>query len=223
MQAREGLTTAAVLAVLLFGYQLGRAQLPEEARLPLNLAVAALLLVGWAMRRGAAWSEVGLEPARLPQLRGLAWGMATMTLVGIFVTAAAAVPSTQGNLRPDEAVSAGAAAYKLLVNIPFQTVVFEEVVFRGVLLALLLRATGVVRAVLLSSVLFGFWHVVPTIENAANGVSVGEVAGTVVFTAVAGALFAGLRLLSGSLLAPALMHLATNGFLYLAGYLLGPA
>lgn len=209
------------VAVLLFAYQLGRAQLPEGVRLPLNLAVVAVLLV-WAVRHGLAWSEQGLEAARLPQSRGLAWGLATFAVVGLFVLGAMLVPDTREALRPDDGVDAATAAYKVLVNIPFQTVVFEEVAFRGVLLALLLRATGAVRAVLASAVLFGLWHVVPTIENATDGASIGEVAGAVALTFAAGWVFAGLRLVAGSVLAPALAHVGTNALPYLAGWLLAP-
>jgi membrane protease YdiL (CAAX protease family) len=68
-----------------------------------------------------------------------------------------------------------------------------------------------------SAVVFGIWHVRPTLSAlAANDLDGGPVlrAGAVVLgclvTGVAGGLFTWLRLRSGSLLAPALLHLATN-------------
>ena len=72
-------------------------------------------------------------------------------------------------------------------------------------------------ATAISAVVFGIWHVRPTLAGlAANDLVGGPVVRVVAvvsagaFTAVAGALFAWLRLRSGSLLAPVLLHLATN-------------
>ena len=63
----------------------------------------------------------------------------------------------------------------------------------------------------------GIWHVRPTLDGlAVNGLARGPVAtGAAVLlgclgTAAAGVLFTALRLRSGSLLAPVLLHLATN-------------
>ncbi len=53
-------------------------------------------------------------------------------------------------------------------------------------------------------------------EPTARGALVRQVAGTVVFTTVAGLVFALLRQWSGSLLAPFLLHWATNGLGILA-------
>jgi uncharacterized protein len=70
-----------------------------------------------------------------------------------------------------------------------------------------------------SSALFGLWHVLPTISALrANELAGGTaeraaaVAAAVVVTGVAGALLCWLRLRTGSLLAPVLVHVATNSF-----------
>ncbi len=108
-------------------------------------------------------------------------------------------------------------AYEVLVRIPLGTVVWEEVAFRGVLLAVLTRVLSVRAAVAVSAVVFGVWHVRPTLSAlAANGLVDGAVlTGLAVLlgcaaTAAAGVVLAWLRLRTGSLLAPALLHLATN-------------
>jgi membrane protease YdiL (CAAX protease family) len=108
-------------------------------------------------------------------------------------------------------------AFRVLVRIPFGTVVWEEVAFRGVLLAALLRVLSPPAATAASSALFGIWHIRPTLSALAeNDVVDGAVlAGGAVLlaclaTAATGVLFTWLRLRSGSLLAPALLHLATN-------------
>ena len=77
------------------------------------------------------------------------------------------------------------ALWRVLVVIPLGTVLPEELAFRGLLLALLGRRYGVVAGILLSSGLFGLWHVVPSLG---------------------GALLCWLRLRSGSLLALILTH-----------------
>jgi membrane protease YdiL (CAAX protease family) len=81
----------------------------------------------------------------------------------------------------------------------------------------------------LSSALFGLWHVLPSLRLGASNQAIGAVAGpggaaqaTIVaaavgFTAVAGLLLCELRRRSGSLLAPAGLHWATNGLGVLAG------
>jgi membrane protease YdiL (CAAX protease family) len=115
------------------------------------------------------------------------------------------------------------ALWRVQVVIPLGTVLPEELAFRGLLLALLGRRYGVLAGILLSSGLFGLWHVVPSLSggttNATMTSMVGaDAAGTVVrvvvtvgFTSLAGVLLCWLRLRSGSLLAPALAHWTVNG------------
>jgi uncharacterized protein len=71
---------------------------------------------------------------------------------------------------------------------------------------------------MVSSVLFGFWHILPAL-NDTNGKSgaatVGVVVGTIGVTTAAGVLFAWLRLRSESLAAPVLAHIATNSLAYI--------
>jgi uncharacterized protein len=77
------------------------------------------------------------------------------------------------------------------------------------------------RAVGITAVLFGLWHISPTLgtmdDNATTADlttstvgTVGVVAGSVLVTGIAGVVFAWLRLRSSSLVAPVLGHLGTN-------------
>jgi membrane protease YdiL (CAAX protease family) len=114
------------------------------------------------------------------------------------------------------------------VSIPLSTVIFEEVAFRGVLWGLLEADHGVLVATSVSSVLFGVWHILPALKLARTNTAVrGDrdssgtralltVLGTVLFTTVAGVLFAELRRRSGSLVAPMVLHWAANGLGVLA-------
>jgi uncharacterized protein len=110
------------------------------------------------------------------------------------------------------------------VRVPFGTVLWEEIAFRGVLLAALLRILPVRTAVAAAAVVFGIWHIRPTLGAlAANDLADGPVLRLLAVllactgTAAAGVLFSWLRLRSGSLVAPVLLHLATNTLGTLAG------
>jgi membrane protease YdiL (CAAX protease family) len=87
-------------------------------------------------------------------------------------------------------------------------------------------------AALLSSLVFGVWHVLPTLGSletnpgaaATQGslwLQVGAVALVVVATGVAGMFFSWLRLRSGSILAPWLAHTGFNAIGYLGSRLEG--
>jgi len=109
--------------------------------------------------------------------------------------------------------------------VPFGTVLLEEVAFRSVLPAALEPRTSRVVAVVLASVGFGLWHVLPAIGlESVNPVAedtVGQlpgwvtVVGSVVSTALVGLWFCFLRYRSRSLLAPMALHWATNALGYL--------
>lgn len=197
---------------LLVAYNIAGSLLrPEALYVPANLAVAALLVV-LALRSGATGAELGLDPGRVR--RGLAVGLVAAALVAVVLALAALGPG-RGVLDDAEvaAMPASDVTYRAVLRIPAGTAILEEVAFRGVLLALLLRRRPVGRAVVVSSALFGLWHITPAAENASGHGSlaaVGIVAGTVLVTTAAGIGFAWLRLRGASLVAPVLAHWATN-------------
>jgi membrane protease YdiL (CAAX protease family) len=107
-------------------------------------------------------------------------------------------------------------------------VVFEEVAFRSVVWGMLEHERGAGVATIVSSALFGLWHVLPSLDVAHTSTAIRgngrpdrrrlflTVLGTVVFTAVAGVVFAELRRRSGSVVAPLGLHWATNGLAVVA-------
>ena len=193
-------------------------RLPDHpaSYVPANLAATAVLLVV-ARAAGLSWDDLGLARRRLAA--GARWGAPCVALVAAGYVAALAVPVSRpllGDARVSE-LDGGELAHDVLVRIPLGTVVWEEVAFRGVLLAALARVVPVGTAVVLSAVVFGVWHVRPTLSAlAVNDLADGflptalAVVAACLFTAAAGAFMAWLRLRSGSLLAPALLHLSTN-------------
>lgn len=189
------------------------------------------LLLAVARLAGLGWGELGL--ARRTWMVGARWALAVIAVVATVYLAAAVLPLTQGLFEDDRVrpQSLGALMFAVLVRIPLGTVVLEEVLFRGVLLGLGARTLGWWRSAVVSSLLFGFWHILPA-EGAAHSspgvVAVAEaggafgdllaVAAAVLATGLSGMVFCWLRIQSGSLLAPMGLHLATNSVGYLAAY-----
>lgn len=189
--------------------------LPDPGYVPANLAVAAATyLLGRA--GGATNRQLGLGATWA--IRGFRWGS-----VGAGLTAAAVVVagrhSRTRHLFDDARAAEGRTAYETLLRIPLGTVVLEEVAFRGVVPALL-DGPGRRGASLRTAALFGLWHILPTLntldinEVADRKTRAKAVAGGVGVTAVAGMGLDLLRMASGSIVAPALVHWSANAVAY---------
>ena len=212
-------TVVAVLAAR----NVGEVMLPGAAYVPMNVAVGSLLLAV-ARRSGCSWEELGL--ARRHARHGLTVGAAVSAGAAVGMLLGAALPVTRGFF-DDARVPAQAAPserlYQTVIRIPLGTVAFEELAFRGVLLAVLCRRLSLTAAVAVNSALFGLWHIVPTLGTArANGIEglgrVGLVAGSVLVTTVGGILFCALRVRGRHVLAPAVLHLTFNDVGYLLAW-----
>lgn len=223
---------AAWLAVLVMGPALN---LLNNRLIPgwyvLTGLVGAGLLVWVARMAGLRWDDLGL--GRRTWRVGAWWALGVFVVVTTAYLAAALLPLTQGLFEDDRvrAQSLGELLLAVGFRIPLGTVVLEEVLFRGVLLGLGARTLGWWRSALVSSLLFGFWHILPA-ESAADSspgvIAVAEAGGAlgillavavaVLATGLSGMVFCWLRIQSGSLLAPMGLHLATNSVGYLAAY-----
>jgi membrane protease YdiL (CAAX protease family) len=217
---RFAATVAVVLLVLAAVNVLERFG-PRHTGLVLGPAVAVVLVV-LARRSGLTWDCLGLSRRTLP--KGLGYGVAAVVVVAAVYLVGAALPLTRpAFLDVRYHLQPGAALVAALVVVPLGTVLFEEVAFRGVLHGLVNRHRGAGWARVSSSTLFGLWHVLPSLRltraNAAAATVFGvgvigqvlAVLATVGFTALAGLLLCELRRRSGSLLAAAGLHWATNG------------
>jgi membrane protease YdiL (CAAX protease family) len=227
-------TPALILTVsLLAAYNVARTLwIPESWQLLTNVGVA-LLIGAIAWWSSVDTTELGLHRDHHPL--GAIWGGGALLLVMAVVVGFALVSEVRGSSQgalddPRLQVPFLDMVYEVAFNTPLGTVVLEEFAFRGLLLALFLRHTSMWRSVLWSSLLFGAWHILPTLTTAASNGAMEKLAstpaglvlvviGNVLSTAIAGAVFAYLRLRSGSLLAPALAHLATNDISYVVGWL----
>lgn len=192
--------------------------LPDAAYVPWNLALAAGLL-GLARRAGVDRRTLGTstDHAGVAAMAGGAGAVAIAAGYGLAVRTAGT--ALQDRRATD--LSPARARHEALVRIPLGTVVAEEVAFRGVLPALLAapgRPDGVPDTV--AALLFGLWHVLPSRDLVAANAGAGAVAGrlgptgtvaaAVASTAVAGAGLSALRRRTGHLLAPMIVHWASN-------------
>jgi uncharacterized protein len=187
--------------------------------LAIGLLIVALGLIAWTSGATAADLGLGWADARA----GLLYGAGAFAVILLVLVAAAAIPATNGFLHDSRAqIDGGRLLYELWVPIVLLTAIPEEFAFRGVLLGSGLRLWGPWRASLITSALFGLWHIAPTLHTMSdNHVFRGEassvagqvllVLGSIAVTSVAGLVFCWLRLRSRSLIAPVMAHAATNG------------
>ncbi|HPE11913.1 MAG: CPBP family intramembrane metalloprotease [Actinobacteria bacterium] len=189
--------------------------------------IGSVLIVWIGYRAGVSLTDIGLGPGSW--IRGLIWSAGCIAAVTLVYVIGGSMRFTRRFLADDRAVlGPRTLLYKTLVNVPLGTVLFEELAFRGVGLALLDQWLGIWQAVLVSSLLFGLWHILPSlVMHDANG-AVGDLLGggiwgriqsvlfTVAGTAVAGLVFCALRIYSDSLLTPMALHWAINGLGFIA-------
>jgi len=190
------------------------------AHVAVGLGLVACLVV-IARAEGLTAADLGVN--RSTWGSGLRWGLAAAAVVGAAYALATlvapvrdALPDGQGGLGPG-------ALWAVLVVVPLGTVLPEELAFRGLLLPLLARRHGLRAATLVSSALFGLWHVLASLGGGTANAAIADVVGgdaagtvvrvvaTVLFTSLAGVVLCWLRLRSRSLVAPLLAHWTVNG------------
>jgi len=184
-------------------------------------------LTALARLAGLSWQDLGLGPGTWRP--GLKWAGVEIAVVALVLAVGAALPLTREAFRDTRyRLSWGNALLTSLVLIPIGTVLVEELAFRGVLWGLLREVKGTATATIVSSVLFGLWHVLPSLGLATSNQAITGTVGsgrsaqattvlaTVLFTALSGVVFCEVRRRSGSILASAGLHWATNGLSVLA-------
>jgi len=186
-----------------------------------TVPVAAVGLVGWLRINGLGWAELGL--GRDHWKSGAAYALAAVALVLAVITVGALLPLTRPMFMNNHYSTISGALVASMIVIPLQTVIPEELAFRGVLHGALNRAWGFRGVALAGSLLFGLWHVATSLGLTSSNVGFtrlfgGGLAGmlsgvmlAVVATAAAGFVFSWLRRRSGSLLAPIALHWSLNG------------
>jgi len=201
---------------------------PRYEWVSVSLLTGALVLIAWTA--GATRADLGLGLADMRA--GVRYGAGAAGIVLLVLIVAALIPATNGFLHDSRAqISGGRLLYELAVPILLLTAIPEEFAFRGVLLGSALRLWGPWRASLVTSALFGLWHISPTLHTMSDNAAVAGasaslpgqvlvVAGSVAVTFLAGLAFCWLRLRSRSLIAPVMAHVATNGLALTVAWLI---
>lgn len=216
-----------VAIVALAGYAnvIANRFLDDAWHIPFNLGVLAVA-VAVARHAGATWTSMGMRRDRIG--RGLLYGGVIAGLVAVGIAVAVAIPATRDLFRDDRVIdpSTGEVLFDAFIRIPIATAFYEEALFRGVLFGMFARHFAPLWAALMSSALFGLWHILPTIEtldtNPAGGLFVGIIGvavaalGTVAGTGAVGLAWTWLRLRANSIAAPWIVHVATNSVALLA-------
>jgi uncharacterized protein len=194
------------------------------AYVPFNLTATVVLYLVAVGPLGLERSDLGLTGASAPEI-GVAAAAALVITLPMFV---AIWRGRALSLLADNRVKGlwgPSLAYQTVVRVPFGTAVLEELAFRGVLLAAW-GDLGTLDAVVASSVVFGLWHISPTINlvranhpGAPVVRTMRTVTVAVLITFVAGAGLAALRLWTGTLLVPLMLHAGVNSLATLAGAL----
>jgi hypothetical protein len=194
-----------------------------------TVPAAAAGLVAWLRINGLGWAELGL--GRDHWKSGAAYALAAVVLVVAVITVGALLPVTRPMFMNSHYATISGALVASMIIIPLQTVIPEELAFRGVLHGALNRAWGFRGVAVAGSLLFGLWHIATSLGLTSSNVGftrlfgggvVGMLAGVtlaVVATAAAGFVFSWLRRRSGSLLAPIALHWSLNGLGALAAAL----
>jgi membrane protease YdiL (CAAX protease family) len=194
-----------------------------------TVPAAAVGLLVLMKSRGLGWSELGL--GREHWKSGMWYAIGAVVLVLTVIAVGALLPWTRPMFMNNHYATVSGALIASMVIIPLQTVIPEELAFRGALHGTLDRAWGFRGVAAAGSALFGLWHIATSLGLTSSNVGftrlfgvglVGEVIGIVLAvaaTAAAGFIFTWLRRRSGSLIAPIALHWSLNGLGALAAAL----
>lgn len=181
-------------------------------------AVGLVILVRY---NGLSWAELGLGRAHWKS--GVGYAAAAVLIVVCAIALGALLPWTRPMFLNNHYATLSGALVASMLIIPLQTVIPEELAFRGALHGALHRAWGFRGVAAAGSLLFGLWHVATSLGLTSSNVGFtrllgggffGMVAGVtlaVLATGAAGFVFSWLRRRSGSIIAPIALHWSLNG------------
>ncbi|CAJ1498096.1 CPBP family intramembrane metalloprotease [[Mycobacterium] kokjensenii] len=186
-----------------------------------TVPVTAVGLVVLVRSSGLSWTELGLGRAHWKS--GLGYALAAVLVVVSVIAVGVLLPWTRPMFLNNRYATLSGALVASLLVIPLQTVIPEELAFRGALHGALHRAWGFRGVAAAGSLLFGLWHVATSLGLTSSNVGLNHVFGggflgmlagvtlAVLATGAAGFVFSWLRRRSGSLLAPIALHWSLNG------------
>ncbi|MCV7274758.1 CPBP family intramembrane glutamic endopeptidase [Mycolicibacter arupensis] len=186
-----------------------------------TVPATAVGLIALVRYNGLSWAELGLGRAQWKS--GLGYAVAAVLAVVAVIAIGVMLPVTRPMFLNNHYATVSGALVASMVVIPLQTVIPEELAFRGALHGALHRAWGFRGVAAAGSLLFGLWHVATSLGLTSSNVGftrvfgggfLGMLAGVtlaVLATGAAGFVFSWLRRRSGSLIAPIALHWSLNG------------
>lgn len=182
-----------------------------------NAAIAAAALA-WAIAvQRLSLTDLGLTARNLgpSALAGAVVTLAVVTPAVLYFLFPVGVPGGSIDYEQVEGRSTASFLVWAFARFPTHTAVFEEVMFRGILQALGIRAFGLLRGIALSAFTFAAWHIVIDYQtqsdtNAADNAAFFALAqaGSLIVLFIGGLIFSALRQRTGSLAGPIVFHWA---------------
>ncbi len=219
-----------LLSVILIAYNILFSLLPTEflnlLYVPANLAFTGIVYLGARRLLRLSNSNIGFRSDTLKTgaSRGLLVGLAIVLLIsaGIYFLGLIDRLSLSYEANPANITD---LLFRILVRIPLGTAITEEVLFRGILIALLISyGFGNVKCIIISSIVFGLWHlglalkVAPSIQLFSS-TWLTTAMSTVGMGLIGGVVFGIMRFWTKSLVAPILVHWLINSTAVILVYL----
>src|ERR1700736_3572677 len=148
-------------------------------------AVGLLVLV---RSRGLGWAELGL--GREHWKAGAGYAVAAVLVVLSVIAVGALMPWTRPLFMNNNYATVSGALLASMIIIPLQTVIPEELAFRGVLHGALGRAWGFRGVAAAGSLPFGLWHIATSLGLTSSNVGFTRLFGGGLFGTVAGVVLA---------------------------------
>jgi membrane protease YdiL (CAAX protease family) len=228
---RRPIVVAAVLVVYSNGLAVLADRLGSSAELTFRYVNPVLLLVLVPLAAKEAGGLKGLGLQRKGLLASTGWGLlvgAGLATISILFFANPVVTDAPLNFGPVANMPGSELWLDLLVRIPISVAFFEELAFRGMLYGMLRQRLSAWKAIGISSLAFGLWHVAVTAISVMNTnltdannmpgflqgfeVPLGVVGG-VIATGLAGVAFALVREKTGNLAGSVVAHWVADGLM----------
>lgn len=222
MSKLKSLANIGVLTLVVAVAMVGLAKITNNNKFFIITGLYIASMLSWKLSK-LGLDAIGLSPSKVVAGLKLALPISLVIFVGGFVIFLVN-PNTFADQRYNQDLTA--LILSILVVIPLSTVIIEELIFRGLLLALILRIYSKRIAMVLSAILFGLWHVLSAYFINISGVGLPFeipklliILGVVIATSLAGWLLAWLRFKSDSLVTPMLVHWTINSIAVIMAYL----
>jgi membrane protease YdiL (CAAX protease family) len=166
-----------LLVLFLFAYNNLVNLLPPTLHAPLyvwmNLGVLLLVWIFSKHYLNLTPSDIGWT--RLNIGKSLLYGLGISALVVLpFIILLWVLPSMGYNVRTPrlETVARDIFWWRIFIRIPLGTAFFEEMLFRGIFYGYLMKKMSQARTILLTSLFFGFWHIMPAFRVAGRDLQI---------------------------------------------------